>query len=111
MVVVGSVPFQRPDADSIIALANRVAALAREGADSNWRVLNVLHRVRSSSACVVMASGTPFHIWSAMVVIVCFRDYQSCRMVIPFLELGKKQLNCVTCELCDICCSLKYAEA
>ncbi|XP_065176922.1 NADH-ubiquinone oxidoreductase 75 kDa subunit, mitochondrial-like [Sycon ciliatum] len=52
MVVVGSVPFQRSDADSVFSLVNQVAALGRQGADSGWRVLNVLHRVASQVAAL-----------------------------------------------------------
>ena len=44
MVVVGSVALQRPDGAAIHRMATSIASTAN-ARDSEWRVMNVLHRV------------------------------------------------------------------
>ena len=46
MVVVGSVALQRPDGGIIHKMANSIANTAHTE-DGDWKVMNVLHRVRS----------------------------------------------------------------
>ncbi|XP_077530855.1 NADH-ubiquinone oxidoreductase 75 kDa subunit, mitochondrial-like [Haemaphysalis longicornis] len=51
LVLVGSVPLQRSDGAAVLALARQVAQRAT-GAESGWRVLNVLQRTAAQGAAL-----------------------------------------------------------
>uniref|UniRef100_A0A023FXY1 NADH-ubiquinone oxidoreductase 75 kDa subunit, mitochondrial n=1 Tax=Amblyomma parvum TaxID=251391 RepID=A0A023FXY1_AMBPA len=51
LVLLGSVPLQRPDGAAVLAMAQQVARQAKS-AEAGWRVLNVLQRTASQAAAL-----------------------------------------------------------
>merc|ERR1740131_586803 len=52
VVIVGSEALQRADGAAVLSLVQQIANNAKAGADPEWKVLNVLHRVASQVAAL-----------------------------------------------------------
>lgn len=64
MIILGSAMFERSDAASVYSEANQLAEKLRLAASkdySDWRVFNVLHRVRISIL--------PYHVFICLMTI------------------------------------------
>lgn len=52
MILVGSTALQRQDRSAILTSVHKLAAKLRPAVDKDWKIVNILHRVRYINAVI-----------------------------------------------------------